>query len=65
MQLISVLAVFALALTSVEATKHGMHAGRLTLQDLLALRNGVILPQAELSQYSDVFHTGQICGCCV
>ena len=37
----------ALALTGVEATKPAMHAGRLTLQDLLALQNGMLLPDNE------------------
>lgn len=48
--------LFTLALAGVEATKPAMQAGRLSLQDLLALRNGVILP--EISEYftaADVF----------
>lgn len=45
MKLVSALVLAACAFTSVEATKPGMHNGRLTLQDLLALRNSVLLPE--------------------
>ncbi len=49
MKFIFSLVLFALAFAGVEATKPAMHGGRLTLQDLLFLRNGVLLP--EMSQY--------------
>lgn len=45
MKFTSAVALFALAFAGVEATKPGMHGGRLTLQDLLALRNGALLPE--------------------
>ena len=47
MKFATALAAFALALAGVEATKHGMHGGGLTLQELLALRNGIVLPESE------------------
>lgn len=50
MRLTSALTLCAMALAGVEATKPVMQAGRLTLQDLLALRNGVVFPAAELCE---------------
>lgn len=45
MKLTAAVAFFAIAAAGVDATKPAMHGGRLTLQDLLALRNGAILPE--------------------
>lgn len=45
MKLTAAIAFFAIAAAGVDATKPAMHGGRLTLQDLLALRNGVMLPE--------------------
>lgn len=49
---LSIAAIFAaFSLTCVQATKPAMHAGHLTLQDLLALRNGNMLPMGLESEY--------------
>ena len=47
MKLGSAIAFFAVALAGAEATKPPMHACTLTLQDLRALQNGMLLPGNE------------------
>lgn len=57
MKLSTAFAYLALTCASVDATKPMMHAGRLSLQDFLALRNGVFLFTVNAGEY-------HICGRC-